>query len=286
MTSASPITGATTVLGVIGDPVQHSLSPAIQNAAYRALGVDAVYVAFPVASGNGGDAVVACRTLGLRGLSVTMPHKEAVLRAADEASDDARALGAANTLVNNRGRIRAESTDGGGCVDALREAGFDPTNKTCMVIGAGGAGRSVILALSRVGARIVVVNRSPDRAERAVSLAGANASVGVLDAVGDMDLVINATSQGMGADRSLPLDPARLNAGQFVNDLIYNPLETPLLRAALQVGATTVDGLAMLIHQAARQILLWTGEVAPIGVMRAAADAELARRTRPGDASK
>lgn len=286
MTPAFGVTATTTVMGVIGDPVRHSLSPAIHNAAYRSLGLDAVYVAFPVASGCGAGAVDACRTLGLRGLSVTMPHKEAVLRAADEASDDAIALGAANTLINTGGRIRAESTDGGGCVDALRAAGFDPANKQCMVIGAGGAGRGVVLALSRVGARVVVVNRNQERALRAAELAGPNASVGVLDAVGDMDLVINASSQGMGKDPSLPLNPSLLKPGQFVHDLVYNPVDTPLLRAALQAGATPVDGLGMLIHQAARQIFLWTGEVADITVMRAAADAELALRAHPEDISK
>ena len=278
MTSTRAITGATTVVGVIGDPVRHSLSPAIHNAAYEAIGLDAVYVAFPVATGSGDLAVASCRALGLRGLSVTMPHKEAVLKAADECSEDAHLLGAANTLINNNGRIRAESTDGIGCVNALHEAGFDPVGKKCMVIGAGGAGRGVVLALCRAGARVVVVNRSRQRGEHAVALGGANASLGVLDAVSDMDLVINATSQGMGNDASLPLDPTRLRKGQFVNDLIYNPMETPLLRAALQAGAIPVDGLGMLIHQAAQQILLWTGDVAPISVMRDAANAELDRR--------
>jgi shikimate dehydrogenase len=270
----------TAVYAVIGDPVRHSLSPTMHNAAFAASEIDAVYVAFPVADGFAAKALDAVRTLTIAGLSVTMPHKTAVARAVDEASDDVRALDAANLVLRlGDGRLRAESTDGPGCVDALRVAGCDPTAKRCLVIGAGGAGRSVVLALARAGAsEIAVVNRNDARAARALALAG---GVGVrrnIDAVSDADIIINATPQGMGASTDLPLDPNRLSGGQVVNDLIYNPRETALLAAARARGAICVDGLGMLLHQAARQFELWTAVPAPIDVMRAAAENELLRR--------
>jgi shikimate dehydrogenase len=272
------VNAAWTVVGVIGDPVGHSLSPTIQNAAFAALGIDAIYVGFPVASGAGSGVVAACRTLGLRGLSVTMPHKEVVAVTADEVSDDVRSLGAANTLTNNGGRIRADTTDGDGCVDALRAAGFDPASKKCMVLGAGGSGRSVVLALGRAGAQVVVAARNVAKAEHALTLGGSSARIGSLEEVSEMDFIVNTTPLGMGENKEMPLDPTRLGRGQVIHDLVYNPLETPLLGAARIAGANTVDGLSMLIHQAVRQIALWTGEAAPVSVMRVAALRELDRR--------
>jgi shikimate dehydrogenase len=283
--SGRSITAATTVLGVIGDPVVQSLSPVIHNAAYEALGLDAVYVAFPVGAAVGRDAVAACRTLGLSGLSVTMPHKEVVAQTADVVSDDVGLLGAANTLINNNGTIRAEITDGDGCIDSVRSV-FDPAAKPCMVVGAGGSGRSVALALQRAGADVVVVNRSVERAEHLVSLIGSRVRVGSLDEVSEMALIVNATPQGMGTDVSLPLDPTRLGSGQMLVDLVYHPLTTPLLAAAAAAGATPVDGLWVLVHQAVRQIQLWTGEMAPASLMRSAAEAELTRRLAAAGSAK
>ncbi len=278
---ASP-QGTTTVYGVIGDPVRHSLSPTLHNAAFAVSGIDAVYVAFTVAAGRAPEALRAMGALDIGGFSVTMPHKTPVAHAVDEASDDVVALDAANTILRLRGgRLRAESTDGPGCVDALVAAGCDPAGKRCMVIGAGGAGRSVVLALARHGAaEIAVVNRDNARAAAAIALAG---PVGVrrsVDAVTNAEIIINATPQGMGdATGELPLDPERLAVGQVVNDLVYHPLDTALLVAARTRGLKVVDGLGMLLHQAARQFTLWTGEAAPIDEMRDAVRAELARRS-------
>lgn len=267
---------------MIGDPVRHSLSPILHNAAFGARGVDAIYVAFTVAAGSAPEALRAMRALDIAGLSVTMPHKTPVAHAVDEASDDVMALDAANTVLRLvGGRLRAESTDGPGCVDALIAAGCDPAGRRCMVIGAGGAGRSVILALARHGAaEIAVVNRHDGRAAAAIALAGAVGMRRSVDAVGESEIVINATPQGMGeSSHALPLDPERLSAGQVVNDLVYHPLETALLTAARARGAVTVDGLGMLLHQAARQFSLWTGESAPIGEMGRAVRTELSRRS-------
>ena len=168
-----PVTGATVTVGVIGDPVRHSLSPTLHNAAFDALGVDARSLAFPVADGDGPAAVDAMRVLGIRGLSVTMPHKEAVLAAADRCAVQAEALAAANCLINDDGVITAHNTDGDGLVRSLRvENDTDPSGARVVVLGAGGAARSVIEALGRAGAAdVVVVNRTEARAERAAALA-------------------------------------------------------------------------------------------------------------------
>ena len=158
------VQATTSVFGVIGDPVRHSLSPTLHNAAFAASGIDAVYVAFAVAAGSAPDALQAMRVMDIGGLSVTMPHKTSVAHAVDEASDDVIALDAANTVLRARGgRLRAESTDGPGCVDALLAAGCDPAGKRCMVIGAGGAGRSVVLALARHGATEIAVVKGVKR---------------------------------------------------------------------------------------------------------------------------
>lgn len=274
-------TGATKLAAVIGDPIRHSLSPVLHNTAFEALGLDWVYVALHVPAGAAPAALEGMRSLGLAGLSVTMPHKVAVAHSCDDASDDVVALGAANTVVPLAGgRLRAESTDGPGFVAALRDHRFDPAGRRCMVIGAGGAGRAVVLALVRAGAReIVIVNRDRGRAEAALALtAGSVGRIGTADAADSCDLVVNATPQGMAGDTSVPVSPLRLGPGQVVNDLVYHPETTPLLAEAAQRGATIVGGIGMLLHQAACQIALWTGEQAPIDAMRVAVEQALRER--------
>lgn len=273
-----PITGSTITVGVIGDPVRHSLSPTLHNAAFAALGVDAVSTAFPVADHDGAAAaaVDAMRTLGIRGLSVTMPHKEGVAAAADRRSATVEALGAANCLVNDDGVITAHSTDGDGLVRSLEvEFGITVADRDVVVVGAGGAARAAVDALARAGAAVTVVNRSPDRAAAAAVLAGERGQVGVAEAVRDAAIVINATPVGMADVPGVPLEPALLNADHVVVDLIYHPRRTALLEAAEAVGATAVNGVAMLLHQAAVQLELWTGQPAPIGAMRDAVGGEV-----------
>lgn len=274
----TPITGATITVGVIGDPVRHSLSPTLHNAAFAALGVDAVSAAYPVAAATTGDAAVAAmRTLGIRGLSVTMPHKEAVATAADRRSPAVDALGAANCLVNDDGVITAHSTDGDGLVRSLAvESDIDVAERPVVVIGAGGAARAIVDALARARAAVTVVNRSAERAAAAAALAGEAGRTASADAVADADVVINATPVGMASTPGLPFDPALLRAGQVVVDLIYHPAQTELLRAAEIAGATAVNGVPMLLHQAAIQLELWTGQPAPIAAMRDAVRANLA----------
>jgi shikimate dehydrogenase len=278
------ITGATRLAALIGTPVRHSLSPAILNAAFAASGTDWVFVVLDVPEGRGAEAVAAARTLGLAGLSVTMPHKAAAAAAVDELTAVAADLGAVNCVAARDGRLVGDNTDGAGFVDALRiDAGVEPAGRRCLLVGAGGAGRAVARALGEVGAaEVVVVNRTPEPAARAAALAGPAGRVGTAADVPGADIVVNATSLGMGAaagrPEPLPVDPAGLHAGQVVVDLVYHPATTPLLAAAAARGAATVGGLGMLVHQAAHAFRRWTGEDPPIGAMAAAARAELAAR--------
>lgn len=283
------ITGATTVAAVIGSPVRHSLSPALHNAAFEAAGVDWVYTAFDVAHGEAVRALDAMRALGLGGLSVTMPHKEQVADDVDELDPAASALRSVNTVVRTAdGGLKGYSTDGAGFVASLTEASVAVAGTDIVVLGAGAAARAVIDALARAGAAsVTVVNRSPERASIAAALAGPAGRVATTDELADhlpaAHLLVNATSVGMGAAADagdLPLDPTLLHAGLVVADLVYHPLETGLLAAARAAGATGVDGLGMLVHQAALQQQLWLGALPDTAVMRAAALRELATRSR------
>ena len=277
--SRPTISGSTRLAAVIGSPVRHSLSPAIHNAAFAAAGLDWVYVALEVLPGQAPAAFEGMRALGIAGLSVTMPHKDAAFLAVDSRSVAAERMRAVNCVQLVDGALVGHNTDGDGFVDSLRaDAAIDPSGMRIVVVGAGGAARSVVEALGRAGAgELVVVNRTAERAAEAAELGGSAARVGSWDDVRGADLVVNATSVGLGGS-GLAIPTELLRAGQVVADLVYHPLETPLLAAARAVGARAVDGLGMLVHQAARQFSLWTGAEAPVGAMREAAEAELARR--------
>lgn len=270
--------------GLIGSPVDHSLSPAIHRAGFAAAGVDWSYVAFDVPDGSAGAALDAMRVLGIAGLSVTMPHKRAVAGAVDRLDPAARALQSVNTVSWDDDRLVGSSTDGDGFVASLADDGVDVQGCRVAVIGAGGAARAVIDALGRAGAAdITVLNRTLDTAELAATLATV-ASVGIVSDVGRADIVVNATSVGMGIDPAasgpadLPCEPELLRADQVVVDLVYHPLQTAWLRAAAERGARTVDGLGMLVHQAVLQQERWLGARPDPVAMRAAAEAELATR--------
>lgn len=267
-------TGTTSLAAVIGSPVGHSRSPAIHNAAFRALDLDWTYLAFDVAPGDAGRAIAAMRTLGLGGLSVTMPHKDAVVGLVDELSEDARLLGAVNCVTPRDGRLVGDNTDGAGFVASLTDAGVTVDGRSCVVVGAGGAARAVVLALRRAGAgSVTIVNRTAARAEQAAALAGSVGRVGSVGDVAHADLVVNATSVGMAGSTATPFDVGllRVDDPPVVADLVYEPLVTPLLAAAAEAGAVTVDGLGMLVHQAAVAFESWTGLAPPVAAMRAAA---------------
>jgi len=271
--------GTTQVAAVIGSPVRHSLSPAIHNAAFVALGLDWVYVAFQVGEGDGGPALEAMRTFGLAGLSVTMPLKEPVAAAVDVLDADAAALRSVNCVSRVGGELIGHSTDGPGFIDCLRdEAGVDPTGRRVLVLGAGGAARAVVRAVAAAGAtEVVVVNRHSERGRAAATLAGPVGRLGTLDDLAGAELIVNATPVGMGAGpgaAAMPVPQGRLDAigsGHVVVDLVYQPLVTSLMRAASEREAMVIGGLGMLVHQAAHAFRLWTGREPPLEVMRAAA---------------
>lgn len=272
MTAGRP-RGSTRVAGIIGDPVRHSLSPVIHNAAFEACGLDWVYVAFPVPGGQGADALRAARVLGIDGLSVTMPHKEDAAEACDELSPRAARLASVNCVVRRGdGSLFGDSTDGEGFRRSVAEAGVDVASGSALVLGAGGAARAVALALVEAGAGVTMAGRRAAAVEAAASLAGASArSFDGIDAVvGGFDLVVNATPLGM-AGEGPPFDPAALRSGQVVAELVYHPARTALIEAAEARGAQVVGGVGMLVHQAALAFTLWTGVDAPVEVMRAAA---------------
>ena len=266
--------GSTRVAAVIGDPIRHSRSPAIHNAAFEATGLDWAFVAFEVPAGQGGAAVKAVRTLGLGGLSVTMPHKQEAAWACDELTDDATALRAVNTVVlTERGRLLGASTDGEGFLRAVRDEGVTVGDgTTALVLGAGGAARAITHALGRAGAHVTIAARRKDAAESAAGLVrGAGAIVlDTCDPAG-FDLVVNATPLGMRGEEP-PIDANRLNPSQFAVDTVYHPMETPLLATARARGVPCTNGLGMLVHQAALAFEMWTGVDAPLDAMRAAAE--------------
>ena len=268
--------GSTRVVGIIGDPVTHSRSPAIHNAAFAALGLDWVYVAFPVPRGLGAAAVGSVRTLGLAGLNVTMPHKSAAADACDDLSEAAGALGSVNTVVNHDGLLFGDSTDGAGLLGALADEGVDVTGAGVLVLGAGGAARAIVHALGTAGARVTIAARRPEAGAHAARLAPDTHVVdfGDLDdAVHAANVIVNATPIGMDGEPP-PFAVEALLPSQFVYDTVYHPSPTPLLEAAAARGVPHAGGLGMLVHQAALAFTLWTGEAAPLPIMSAAATAE------------
>ena len=281
--SAEPprIAGTTQVLGVIGWPVDHSLSPAIHNAAFTALGLDWVYVPMAVPPGRVGSAVEGLAALGFRGAYVTMPHKDEVAASVGSLDDDAALLRAANTIVVEAdGSTKGHNTDAPGFQRFLiGDAGFDPAGRTVLLLGGGGAARACALALARAGAaRISVAVRNPAQAEAIRELAGpAGAEVVGLELAdarqAAAELVVNATP--LGREGELPPHPP-FESGMVAVDLLYHPAVTPFQREAREAGAEAFGGLGLLLHQAALSFELWTGRPAPLDVMSAAAVAATA----------
>ncbi len=286
------ISGRTRVAGVIGWPVAHSLSPPMHNAAFVALGLDWVYVAFAVSPERVGEAVAGVRGLSLAGLNVTIPHKQAVVEHLDDLDQTARDLEAVNTIHNVNGRLTGYNTDGQGLLRALAEAGAGVSGRRVVVIGAGGSARAVAFALARAGAaRISLLNRTITRAEDiAVLLANRAGYTAACPlpltgesghrAVAEADIVVDCTSVGMHPNEDVdPVVPTDwLQPGQTVCDLTYNPRDTVLLKAARLRGAKTIDGTGMLVHQGAIALETWTGRPAPVEVMRATLLQALATR--------
>lgn len=281
------LSGSTCVAGVVGGPLQvaRSLSPAIHNAGYRALGLDWVYVGFPVAA-EGEDAVAVLRGLGrsgVAGFNVTMPHKLAAAAAVDHLAGQAAVVGAVNAVEVTGNELVGWNTDGEGLASFLvRETDTDLDGCSVVVIGAGGSARSVVSGLVLAGAgAVTVLARDPDRAAALAPMAG-EASFRALPlssagaAVAGADVIVNATPVGQeGEDPLIPVDAIR--PGAVVVDLVYHPLETPLVQAASRAGAKAYGGLGMLVHQAALAFEIFTGRSAPLEAMWAGAREALMR---------
>jgi shikimate dehydrogenase len=284
---APRILGSTRLVGVMGWPIAHSVSPPMHNAAFRALGLDWCYVPLPVPPERLGEAVRGLRALGFAGANATVPHKQALLTQVDDLTPAARAIGAVNTLVLRPEGILGHNTDAAGFVRALRGAGFDPEGCEALLLGAGGAARSVAYALASTGARVTILNRTAGRAEALAAalqqaMPGARLQGGPLDraalsSLAHVDLVVNATTLGMWpeVDASPWPDEAPFPARAFCYDLVYNPRETRFMRQARDAGARACDGLTMLVHQGAEALALWTGMQPPVDAMLAACEQTL-----------
>lgn len=282
------ISGATRVCGIVGDPIEHTLSPAMQNAAFESAGLDYVYVPFRLPRGATGVVADAARALGFRGLNVTVPHKVDIMAYLDSVDSEAVAIGAVNTIVNDGGHLRGYNTDAWGFAEGLKARGLQVRGRDVVVLGAGGAARAVVFTLVSLGAMVAILNRDAGRAESlardASALGGAAVAHGPLvDAVlesrlAGASLLVNTTSVGMTPLRDATPCPLRfLRPDMAVCDIVYNPRPTLLLRDAASVGAPTVDGVEMLVQQGARAFELWTGESAPVALMRDVATRELDR---------
>ena len=279
-------------LGIIGYPIGHSISPRFQQAGLDELAAGYQYLPYEVPPDLVADFIASLRSDSVRGINVTVPHKEAVMPFLDEIDEWAAEAGAVNTIVNRGGRLVGYNTDGYGFLRALREsADLDPAGKRALILGAGGSARGVVQALLRAGvAELVIANRTLERAKALADLA-ANREVPAraiaLNAVAmdgvpvTTDLIVNCTSLGMyhGPDEAAsPMAASQIPPSALVYDLVYNPMLTPLLREAHLVGAPTLGGISMLVYQGAASFELWLEKPAPVSVMMQAAMAAMRER--------
>ncbi|MBC2698006.1 MAG: shikimate dehydrogenase [ANME-2 cluster archaeon] len=271
-----------TIFAVLGDPVEHSLSPVMHNAAYKALGMDCEYHKFRVTPDDLEGAIKGARAMGFGGLNLTIPLKEKALGIV-EPDTMAQAIGAVNTIEFSDDTIAGitgivgYNTDGIGAVKALAASGVDIPGSMVLILGAGGAARAVAYQLAKDGARVIIANRTLGKSQE---LAGNVRSVGdangtsleeLPELTADADIIINTTSVGMHPDIEQTLITAdMMHTGQVIFDIVYSPLETRLLREAKKVGAVTIDGIKMLVLQGAESFRIWTGIEPPVGVMEQA----------------
>ncbi len=276
------VSGKTKVFGVIGDPIEHSLSPVMQNAAFEASKLDCAFLPFKVESSQLGKAIDGMRALDIQGLNVTMPHKTAILSFLDEVDTTAKVLKAVNTVKNEDGKLLGFNTDGAGAMSALRENGVDLRGKKVMLLGAGGAARAIGFAVAAQADELSILNRSIQPAAELADIvhqkfnskvfAYALSPLTIRGVLVDADLLINATSVGMKPNAAKTLVPSEwLKPDLAVMDIVYDPLETKLARNAKAAGAKVVSGVEMLIYQGAASFEIWTGKKAPVEVMRKAA---------------
>ena len=281
------ISGQTRIVGVIGDPVQHSRSPQMHNAAIVERKLDYVYVPFHVRSGELREAIEGFKALNVLGVNVTIPHKQTVMSILDDVSHEATLIGAANTLIFCDGRVSGDNTDAQGFLRAMTEEGIDiPVGGSAVVLGAGGAARAVVVALALSGLDLITIaNRTEWKAiqfekdlatisETEISAVDL-ASNQLNSAIRSADLLVNTTSVGMQETDQLLIDPDSLNPGTIVYEIVYTPPETPLLRVAREKGCQTIGGIGMLVHQGAIAFEKWIGIVPNVETMRIALEQAL-----------
>ena len=275
------ISGKTQVCGLIGDPVDHTISPLMHNTAFRQLGLDYCYLAFRVKKEELGGAVAGLRALNIRGANVTMPHKVAVIPLLDKMNTLAERIGAVNTIVNDNGVLTGDNTDGTGLLQVLLEQGVEPEGKNIIILGAGGASRAISFIFAERGAHLVILNRTLERAEDLVHRISKSSSsrvkalrldeTNLLAVLEKADVLINTTSLGMGPNSEETPVPARLlKSGLIVCDIVYSPRrkQTRLLREAEAAGARTISGVDMSVWQGALAFEKWTGQKAPVDIMK------------------
>jgi shikimate dehydrogenase len=276
------ISGKTRICGVIGDPIEHTLSPIMQNAAFTALKLDYAFLAFKVKPTELENAVNGMRSLNIRGLNVTMPHKSTVMNFLDRVDLSAQIVNSVNTILNKESKLFGFNTDGVGALKALRENGVEPKGRKVLLLGAGGAARAIAYTMAKEADELAVLNRTVKPAQELVKLlertankkivSGALSQKEIQQNLQDSDILINATSIGMKpkADESLVASKL-LRPDLAVMDIVYNPIETKLAKDANAAGAKVVSGVEMLIYQGAASFEIWTGKSAPVEVMRHAA---------------
>jgi shikimate dehydrogenase len=277
------ISGQTIICGIIGDPIEHTMSPAMHNAAFKALGLDYVYIPFKVKSLELKKAAEGIRGLNFRGMNVTIPHKVAVMQFLDRIDPLAEKIGAVNTIVNDGGILTGYNTDATGFLQTLHDRNVEPAEKKVLLLGAGGAARAISHILTREKAQLTILNRKQElswaedlaarlsRNYKADIKAGELTNENLKKAINAADLLVNATSLGMSPDvDETPVPAELLHANLTVFDIIYNPLPTRLLREAAAAGAKTIDGLEMLVRQGAASFEIWTKIKPPVDVMRQA----------------
>ena len=273
------ITGKTKICGLIGDPIEHTMSPAMHNAAFQKVGLDYLYIPFRVKPEELPQAVAGLKALNVAGFNVTIPHKVAVMPLLDSLDPLAEKIGAVNTVVNNNGELRGYNTDAEGFLRALTEQSINPQRKNVVILGAGGAARAIAYILAEKGARLTILNRQQelDWAENIAQLIldelHREVKIFELGSIADVlpgaNLLVNATSVGMSPADNISLVPAGLlNKVPVVFDIVYNPLKTKLLREAAAAGAQTIGGVDMLVWQGALAFEKWTGKTAPLDIMR------------------
>ncbi|ORX22349.1 shikimate dehydrogenase [Thermoanaerobacterium sp. PSU-2] len=262
------INSKTSIYGIIGHPIGHSLSPLIHNYAFENLDFNSVYVSFDVNEEDLKDAIIGIKALGIKGLNVTVPHKESVIKYLDRISDEAKLIGAVNTIKNNSGSLEGYNTDVTGFMESLKEHNVDVAGKNAVILGAGGAAKAVAVGLALLGVKsIYVCNRSIDKAKELSIHMGNNfniKSLGIsyndLNMLDEIDILINATSVGMYPNVDVsPIGEDVVAKAKFVYDIIYNPEKTLFLSYAEKYRIKYINGLDMLINQAIDSFKIWTG---------------------------